>query len=902
MRILHAPRERGNASESLYGEFVKPRLVELLRAVGLDVTYHRAEGDYLWFRDARGNEIRVLDLLGGYGAALFGHHEPELVRCLQRQLSSGRPFHAQASVRELAGMLGARLSEMVGRATGRSYVATFASSGAEAVEAALKHAELEAWQRRQRELDGMRRRVSRARERYGVDAFAEGELRPVPENPAVLAAKLAELIARAQGELTRPPAVLALEGAFHGKTSGALRLTHNPRFREPWERWGQAVFLPLDDLAALEEAVARNTSTFSALEEDDGGKLRLVSKRFVNVLAIVCEPIQGEGGVRELDPSYFAALRRMADEHGIPLVIDEIQSGMGRTGRFLASEWAGVRGDYYLLSKSLGGGLTKIAALLVDRQRYVHDFGYLHTSTFAEDDHSAAVALAALDLVERDGGALLTRCREKGDHLLRALRGLAAEFPDRIEAVRGRGLLIGVALKPATGWASVLLSALSEQRLTSYFLAGYLLRRHAIRVAPTLSEHETLRIEPSAAISTEELDRFVHALRDGLTLLREGNVARLAGLSGLQSPPHGAAQRPRKPAARLVTRRRVGFLAHLRDERDLRLVEPSLGALPDDQCRELMTRVDRVLAPFLLGRESVRSALGSAVELHVIAVPFTAKQALAALREGDTAHVLALVQSAVELAAELGCLVVGCGGYTSIVSDNCRDLITDGIGVTSGNSLTAAATADALLAAAARRGVRPGVLGVVGATGNIGAMLGELVAEHAERVVLVGRPGARSRLERVASRLGGHVTIATQLEALRECSLIVTATNSAVPILFPEHVGDHPVVICDAAVPRDVSPRVELERPHAVVVRGGSIRLPLGQELSMQGVCTGAGTVYACLAEAVLLGLADVSGSFSYGALRAENVRLVRALAKRHGFGVEESRGVAADAWRGLDG
>src|SRR5690606_30008518 len=112
--------------------------------------------------------------------------------------------------------------------------------------------------------------------------------------------------------------------------------------------------------------------------------------------------IQGEGGVREVPADTLRALRSLADRHAAALVFDEIQCGMGRTGTFLASSAAEVVADYYLLSKSLGGGLVKISALLVDREHSVADFGRYHTSTFADDALSCVVAQSALKLLREN--------------------------------------------------------------------------------------------------------------------------------------------------------------------------------------------------------------------------------------------------------------------------------------------------------------------------------------------------------------------------------------------------------------------------------------------------------------------------------------------------------------------
>jgi acetylornithine/succinyldiaminopimelate/putrescine aminotransferase len=119
----------------------------------------------------------------------------------------------------------------------------------------------------------------------------------------------------------------------------------------------------------------------------------------------------------------------------VPLIADECQTGLGRTGAFLAVEALGVRPDYIILSKALGGGLAKISALLVDRARYRDEFDLKHTSTYAEDDFSCAIALKTLDLID---DAVLETCRAKGGRLLEGLRELAKRFPGVIAGCRAR--------------------------------------------------------------------------------------------------------------------------------------------------------------------------------------------------------------------------------------------------------------------------------------------------------------------------------------------------------------------------------------------------------------------------------------------------------------------------------
>ena len=149
-----------------YGRYARPRLAEMLGAIHLDVVYHRGEGDFLWYRDRAGREIRVIDMLGGFGATLLGHNHPALLSRAKELLDARVVHHAQASVRGYTAELAERLSRMVGERTGYDYVVTFTNSGAEAVEAALKHAEMELWAKRERKLARLRHTAARAKQDF----------------------------------------------------------------------------------------------------------------------------------------------------------------------------------------------------------------------------------------------------------------------------------------------------------------------------------------------------------------------------------------------------------------------------------------------------------------------------------------------------------------------------------------------------------------------------------------------------------------------------------------------------------------------------------------------------------------------------------------------------------------
>ena len=948
----------GAADGDDFALWVKPLLVARLRAVGLDVVYRRGRGDHL-YHDEPGGEVAVLDLVGGFGASLFGHNHPRAVERAIELLRGERPFHAQASMRAAAGRLGRRLCAQVERVTRRPAVAHFASTGAEAVEAAIKHAEME-----------RRRRVDRILERIGHEQHQVR--RRLREGSAVASERLFEracrlfglsridslddlflrLYHRAREQLDRPPDFLAVEGAFHGKTSGSLKLTHRAEYQAPWRSIGPACsFLPAGDPEALAQALEASTLRYVDLEVAAGGELQLAPRELVNVAACFVEPIQGEGGVHEIAPGYLRQLRAAADRHGFPLVFDEIQSGMGRTGAFFASEHAGVAGDYYLLSKALGAGLAKISAVLIARERYIDEFGYLHTSTTADDDFSSELALTAMDLLEEDDGALMRRCAATGQLFLARLRDVMARHPDQIRGVRGRGLMIGVELADQRDSPSALVRLLGGQELLGFMVSGWFLREHAIRVAPTLSARATMRLEPSAYIERADIERFCAALEQLARLLRAGDayglVRFVVGRAGqpAQRPAPARARQPAPEPDREGAAVRVGFLTHFLAAGDLLDWDPSIAPLDAGDCERFLSRTRGLVAPFVAAHTALRSPLGSRVHATIIGLPFTPAQVVEELRNGGGEWARDLIDQGVELARRRGCAVVGFGGFTSILTGNCRTVIASDIALTTGNSLTAAAALEAAQRAARRLALPRRVLGVVGAIGNIGRVLAEVAADWVDEIVLVGRPGAERRLREAAAaiyascarRAGGAggglaaavaelgllgggagerddvgewlrgraeaelgarapVRIATDLGALTACDIILTASNAARPVLFPEHVAaDRSVVVCDVAVPRDVHDSVLDQRPRATVLKGGVVRAPLGQPLAIGGMNLPPGEVYGCLAETLLMGLAGIGEDFSYGALDPMRIRRIRDLALLHGFTLDENQLTARD-------
>jgi acetylornithine/succinyldiaminopimelate/putrescine aminotransferase len=496
-------------------ELAEPNLREWMSTIGLDAEYVRAAGNTLYRLDENGAEVPVLDIVGGYGALILGHHHPRVVATARRVLDAQAPVHAQFSYNPYATRIAAMLNGIIRRelATDEPYFAVFANSGAEAIEAAVKHAELD----RVLKLAALTEKITANVAR--VTAEVDQGRATLPAGG--LAVPLAEIAARNAEQAARPPVLIALEGGFHGKLIGSVQLTHNVGFRTPFSGLAtSARFVPVNQPGALAKVLESERATLVDVAVQDG-QVRLVECDFPLVCAFVVEPILGEAGIVMLTADFAAEVERACMAADCPIIVDEIQSGMGRTGAFFAASRIGLRGDYLVLAKSLAGGLTKAAVMLARQSRYRPEFEFLHSSTFAKDGFSCQVGLTVLEVLEEDNGRAYQMAAERGERLIRRLHRVAVDFPEVIKDVRGTGLMIGLEFYDQSRSGAAAIRSAAESQMLGYALAGYLLREHGIRIFPTASATNTLRFEPSIYLSEAEINQVDGALRRLCALLRE---------------------------------------------------------------------------------------------------------------------------------------------------------------------------------------------------------------------------------------------------------------------------------------------------------------------------------------------------------------------------------------------
>jgi predicted acetylornithine/succinylornithine family transaminase len=280
------------------------------------------------------------------------------------------------------------------------------------------------------------------------------------------AIKFARKIGRPKGRFE----FLCFERAFHGRTMGALATTWNPKYREPFEPLMPGVrFLPWNDLSAVEAALTETTA------------------------AVMLEPVQGEGGIRPAPPAFLQGLRKLTQERGTLLALDEVQCGLGRTGKLFAYEHAGITPDILTLAKPLGGGLPMGAVLLREDLAGEIAVGD-HGSTFGGNPVAAAASLAVLERLSSPG--FLEGVARRGASLMRGLKKLARAHPSLIAEVRGLGLMVGLELK---GEAGPVVKALRAR--------GFLATRAGDKV---------LRLLPPLVVKTADIKAFLVALEEVL--------------------------------------------------------------------------------------------------------------------------------------------------------------------------------------------------------------------------------------------------------------------------------------------------------------------------------------------------------------------------------------------------
>jgi acetylornithine aminotransferase len=354
-----------------------------------------------WIWDDRGD--KYLDLYGGHAVISIGHSHPRYVQALTNQLEQ-IGFYSNSVRNPLQERLAAKLGEVSGYT---DYQLFLCNSGAEANENALK-----------------------------IASFATGRKK-----------------------------VVAFDKAFHGRTSGAVAATDNPKIVAPFNSGHEIVFLPLNDESSVEKSLDRS------------------------VAAVIIEGIQGVGGIRLPDDSFLKFLAKKCKEVGALLILDEIQSGYGRTGKFFAHQYAGVMPDLITTAKGMGNGFPIGGVLIAPGMK---PWSGMLGTTFGGNYLASVAGIAVLEVIAEEN--LLENATRIGTQLIDTLKKMPS-----IMNVRGRGLMIGFDLP--------------EERKSA---RQQLLNKH--RIFTGEAKPNTIRLLPSLTLTTNEADIFLEAMHEVLSL------------------------------------------------------------------------------------------------------------------------------------------------------------------------------------------------------------------------------------------------------------------------------------------------------------------------------------------------------------------------------------------------
>ncbi len=725
--------------------------------------------------------------------------------------------------------------------------------------------------------------------------------------------------------------ILTTKNSFHGKTLGSLSATGNPDYQADF-------YAPVEGFSAIEYG------NLEALEKELKEKPNFYA-------AFILEPIQGEGGIVVPPEGYLKNAKKICHEYGVLFVLDEVQTGLGRTGSLFACEHEDLDPDVLLLAKALGGGIIPIGACLSTEEVYNEKFANKHSSTFAGNTLACRIGKKVLDILDRDNQHLIKQVKTNGKEFKARLENLHEKYPNLIKSIRGKGYMLGIEFNITKDtFPGSLLGVMAEQELLTPILSSYLLNKEKIRVAPTLNGNNVIRIEPPLCLTRKQTIAAVNGIENMLEVLDKGNTAKLIAYlidadDDREYPAYkndflnDAKANPKSDEGRFA------FLVHPLDINNYPEFDSSLEVFSEKELKNLTGRWNNLVEPFVAGQTRIKAKSGKEVYGEFIAIPHTTEELLEMTKDKS----LDQVKKAIKLAKERGAKIVGLGAYTSVVTMGGLYIRNHEMPITTGNSYTVVAAVDAVLNALTRLNIslENSIAAIVGATGSIGKGTAVLMSQYVSQLILLGNPdnsvSSRKRLTRIAGEIyqfianqlangvqfnpgsigdkvkqflhfpssdadlnefiefaselldtdpyKNPIAISTQIEEmLPRADVTISATNNISKFITPD-ILKHGAVVCDISRPKNVSEEVAQQRPDVLMIDGGIIEVP-GKPSMGWNFGFKKGLVYACMAETMLLALDHHYQNTSIGSsgVNLDSILFTRNLAEKHGFRLAELR------------
>ncbi len=714
--------------------------------------------------------------------------------------------------------------------------------------------------------------------------------------------------------------VISLKNSFHGKTQLALSVSGSNRFSSP-------VITCREDSETIAPGEVERLK--SILGTGD-------------IAAFIFEPVIGEGGMKVVDLDFLAEVIALCREANVIVIADEVQCGTFRCGDLLASDVLDLEVDVALLGKGLGGGLMPISTVLYRSHVRSSQFDRKHSSTFAGGGLACAVALDAIDRMAKD-----SPIRKNVAELSRLIDVYRERLAEDVE-VTGMGLMRGIYFKNLDADGSCGLTFLMHSQLLAYLISSYLLNRHKIVAVPLLSQDCAIRFEPALTTTPEMVDAFFAAVADVAFLLKNGRFdiifAAILGRPEDELPDRSIAIRPYNsddprclpiiPASAGGESIDFAFLSHLTCEEDIVQLLPR--AVRENLCKQEISMIIEMVTAIGIINPTPAPLLAFEVPglrnkrrgVILSSLIYPDRMMRLSRREKDD-----LIESYFTLAKAYGVKVVGLGAFTSIITKGgaiAAERYPE-FCLTTGNTLTAAATCS-LLENATKGDISR--TAIIGARGSIGRLVMLKAAQISKEIVLVGRRAAniagyhellrllcREMIKVDAPRAGsvaaaiqkilptdpsdddieralrliasdelgkGIIVVSGNHEAaVKDADAVVSCTSRGKPFLSQELLREDAVVL-DAARPFDFSASCATQPK---VLEAGLVRQAFPLRYGDSNLLVEqTGMALGCLSETAILSMEGIEESFMIGAEASlDALTAIEQLAQRHGFGLPVS-------------
>ncbi len=526
---------------------------------------------------------------------------------------------------------------------------------------------------------------------------------------------------------TRKKKILSASNSFHGKTFCALSATGSTKYSNEFIVNEQDFTkVPFNDLVALETALS--------------------SKVYA---AFIVEAIQGEGGMIVADQDYLQAVQQLCQQYGALFILDEIQTGLGRTGTLFAKDKYNITPDILLLSKALGGGMYPIGAAIVKKSAYCKEFDQKHSSTFANGGLGALMAQKTLTALTQDNKILLN-VEQSASYIKSECATLQSQYKD-IFSFQGDGLMYALRFQDpnAINVGNLITTFLHNADVFSYLICGYLLNEHNILCMPLLGDaHGAIRFEPSLIINKKQISSFIEAVKELCEIIQQQRydilmsylIGRQFDRQDIHLPFHiNSLKNPINNCTK--KREKFAFLIHSTSVEDTNKVLPTAvrETYSPAELLALSTWINTVSnlnpTPVRTIEMTMTSKMGKVVEGVLVLSPIGAQEMMK-LPKPEKQQ---LMKDYIAEAHSFGADTIGLGAYTSVITRAGKDIEHHPYNFTTGNSFTALSTAEAIKEKAGKN-ISTQSIAIIGAKGTVGRLALLELSQYFCRVNLVGNP------------------------------------------------------------------------------------------------------------------------------------------------------------------